>query len=417
MARDDVTKEQAGWFFRDNATKSSDKWQKYLAVYSDLFRAHAGLKRSVLEIGVQNGGFTEVLAATFADADQIVGVDIDENCANLEFDDPRISVVIGDASNRGTVTKIREKSEVFSLILDDGSHKSSDIVAAFCHYFPMLEDGGIFIAEDLHCSYWLEFEGGLFHDASAMQFFKLLADILNFEHWGIQTDRLSLIRPILEAYELDIAEDQLACIDSVSFTNSVCIVGKKPAAEVVLGKRFVTDNAAIVADNRPYDQSDGFHQDQSGNPYASFEMQVARAVPPTLARMALQHNELSQTLIGLLERTDVNDARVVELMRRTDVVIAELGDLALIRESQAEAERARKEDAERALADARRTDERMSILLQRSAELEQKLDLLSEKFSAEADWSIRSVYLRFARRIGLRARDSDPKPPVDRERS
>jgi hypothetical protein len=45
---------------------------------------------------------------------------------------------------------------------------------------------GIYIVEDLCCSYWQDFEGGLNDEASSMAFFKSLVDVINHEHWGQQ---------------------------------------------------------------------------------------------------------------------------------------------------------------------------------------------------------------------------------------
>ena len=59
--------------------------------------------------------------------------------------------------------EILSHSPNFDLIIDDGSHTSGDIVKSFARYFRHLSHGGIFVAEDLHCSYWSNFEGGLYY--------------------------------------------------------------------------------------------------------------------------------------------------------------------------------------------------------------------------------------------------------------
>jgi hypothetical protein len=48
--------------------------------------------------------------------------------------------------------------------------------------FPLLRDGDLYVAEDLCCSYWKEFNNKA--RMSSIAFFKLLADIINFEHWN-----------------------------------------------------------------------------------------------------------------------------------------------------------------------------------------------------------------------------------------
>ena len=68
-----------------NVQKSSDKWALYLDVYEELFAPFRERPISILEMGIQNGGFIEVLAAYFPKAVKIVGCDIDEKCGSLVF--------------------------------------------------------------------------------------------------------------------------------------------------------------------------------------------------------------------------------------------------------------------------------------------------------------------------------------------
>ena len=111
---------------------------------------------------MQNGGSLEIWARYFPCAAVIAGCDIDPGCAQLAFEDKRIAVVVGDANSDRTQARILEHSAEFDILIDDGSHTSSDIVKSFARYFPCLAENGFYIIEDLHCSYWREFEGGLF---------------------------------------------------------------------------------------------------------------------------------------------------------------------------------------------------------------------------------------------------------------
>lgn len=142
--------------------KVSDKWMLYLSEYERLL---APLRRSaahMLEIGVQNGGSLEIWARYFPGLRRLVGCDINADCARLSFEDDRIRVVLGDANTDAVDGRIAAHCERFDLIIDDGSHRSGDIVKSFCRYFDRLSDGGLYIVEDLHCSYWPAYEGGLF---------------------------------------------------------------------------------------------------------------------------------------------------------------------------------------------------------------------------------------------------------------
>ena len=56
----------------------------------------------------------------------------------------------------------------FDNIINDGSHGVSDIVNTFCNYFNVLQEGSLSFVEDLHCSYWGNFDSGVFHPGSSI---------------------------------------------------------------------------------------------------------------------------------------------------------------------------------------------------------------------------------------------------------
>jgi hypothetical protein len=139
---------------------------------------------SVLEIDIQNGGSLEVWADYFANATIIVGCDIDPKCSNLVYESPKVRIVIGDVNNQATQTQIKKHAESYDIVIDDGSHKSSDIIQTFCEFFSGVKDGDIYIVEDLHAAYWRDYGGGLYAPTSANAFFKALTDVCNQEHLG-----------------------------------------------------------------------------------------------------------------------------------------------------------------------------------------------------------------------------------------
>ena len=70
----------------------------------------------------------------------------------------------------------------FDVILDDGSHISSDVITSFRLLFDRLALGVKYIIEDMHASYWSSHEGGYRLGTSAIEFFKNLVDALNADH-------------------------------------------------------------------------------------------------------------------------------------------------------------------------------------------------------------------------------------------
>ena len=219
--------------------KLSDKWSIYLSEYDRIFSPYRDLPINFLEIGIQNGGSLEIWAKYFKNANIFVGCDINPQCSVLKYEDPRINVVVGDANSDSAGKVIFGLSPTFDIVVDDGSHTSGDIAKAFSRYFPSIKDGGVFIAEDLHCSYWEEFEGGIYYPYSSIAFFKRLADIVNYEHWGVEKSRDELLKGFSAEYGVKFSEDDLAAIHSVEFFNSVCVVHKRASSQNILGQRYI----------------------------------------------------------------------------------------------------------------------------------------------------------------------------------
>lgn len=252
--------------FVNHTGKQSDKWSGYLRVYDKLFAPYRHKPVRLLEIGVQNGGSLEVWSQYFPSASRLIGCDIEPACAQLRYDDPRIAIVVGDAVADSTQTQITGYSDSFDIVIDDGSHRSSDIVRAFCRYFAILEPGGIFVAEDLHCSYWMEFEGGLYDPASAVAFFKMLVDLVHSAHWGASIPTDILLAPFVQRYgplELDSRQ-----IESIEFVDSICVVRKCHAEASRVGERLVKGfECEVKLGNANFNGTYLVPPDQAENPY------------------------------------------------------------------------------------------------------------------------------------------------------
>ena len=200
----------------------------------------------VFEIGVQNGGSLEIWAKYFAQAELILGCDINEACGDLEFEDSRISVIVGDVTREELQAKILRASSEFDIIIDDGSHASQDIIQSFCKLFPTLAEGGIYIIEDLHCSYWAEYGGGLYHPYSAVAFLKKLTDVVNREHWGLEKKAGELLEGFNAEHGVEISDQSLRQIHTVEFTDSLCIIRKLAEKRNSLGKRIIAGKSESV---------------------------------------------------------------------------------------------------------------------------------------------------------------------------
>jgi SAM-dependent methyltransferase len=169
--------------FFEHEGKLTDKWEQYLAIYQgemERFIA-AGKPVRLLEIGVQNGGSLEVWSKFLPHGSAIVGIDIDPAAGALSFAG-NVQAFVADVND---VEKVEDciGTAPFDIIIDDGSHTSSDIISTFKCLFSKLAPGGKYFAEDLHCSYWKSHEGGLRLRSSSIEYFKDIVDALNADHF------------------------------------------------------------------------------------------------------------------------------------------------------------------------------------------------------------------------------------------
>lgn len=298
--------------YSEHQGKISDKWALYLREYDRLFSEYRDKPVRILEIGIQNGGSLEIWLKYFTNLKKLIGCDINIACNFLEYNDPRITVVVADANAEETVNNILTHSPIFDLIIDDGSHRSSDIISSFINYFPHLVDGGMFVVEDIHCSYWQEFEGGLYYPFSSINFFKRLADIVNFEHWGVDITANQMLAGTLEKYELNIDPAILLSIHSVEFINSICVIRKAAPANNILGERNIVGSIALVEDEvlelRGMGVGEKSNSLLSNTPSQSANTWAMRKIPPdeelvhTLAQLASLEEKLSEVTSCLEEK-------------------------------------------------------------------------------------------------------------------
>jgi len=227
--------------------KVSDKWASYLPFYDDIFKNYRTQQLNLLEIGVQNGGSLETWRTFFINANNIlIGCDLDERCVNLRYDDSRVHVVVGDANNPATVKKIKAVCNNFDIVIDDGSHLSSDILNSFCCYFPLLNPGGLYVIEDTHTLYMNDWGGGVLNESSANSFFKKLIDVINIQFWKDDLPIDVYFRTFFSLGEIP-AFIKEGWIDSIEFRNSLILIRKSliPTNEK-LGLRLITGSNATV---------------------------------------------------------------------------------------------------------------------------------------------------------------------------
>ena len=256
-------------FHLNHQGKVTDKWELYLDVYNELFGNIVNNPVRLLEIGVQNGGSLEIWSKYFENAKIIIGCDINRNCQNLKYNKDLIKIIIGDVTADKTLNEIRSIIDKLDIIIDDGSHVSSDVIKTFINYFPILADNGLYVIEDMHCSYWQEYAGGLHKPTSSIGFFKSLCDVINHEHWGLEITKNDYLISVAEEYKCNISESELSKIHSIKFKNSMCIIEKKESIRNTLNRELVTGKIEHVQVGRLlFNNKNIGRVDQSSNPWS-----------------------------------------------------------------------------------------------------------------------------------------------------
>jgi predicted O-methyltransferase YrrM len=120
----------------------------YLDVYASYLDAIRDTVRSVLEIGVLGGASLRMWWEYFPKA-EIFGLDINPAAA---FKEDRITVHIGSQADPDVLAAINPGG-TFDLIVDDGSHLVDDQLVTFHELWPRVAPGGLYVMEDMRCSY------------------------------------------------------------------------------------------------------------------------------------------------------------------------------------------------------------------------------------------------------------------------
>lgn len=176
-------------FSANRAALVLDKWVHYFPIYTRHLERFRGRAVNVLEIGVYRGGGLDLWASYLGEQAKLVGLDIDE--AAVRAVKGRFQVVLGDQADPDVLRKINDEYGPFDIVIDDGGHTMEQQIVTIETLFPLLNDGGVFIVEDTHTSYWPAFGGELRDPASFVEWTKPRIDDLHSRH-HVGIDRTSV---------------------------------------------------------------------------------------------------------------------------------------------------------------------------------------------------------------------------------
>jgi hypothetical protein len=192
--------------------RHSKKWENYFQVYEKHFYPYLNKHPVMLEVGVAHGGSTEMYQQYFNGC-TIHAVDYDPRFEHV-VDSLGVTVTLGDQENSEFWDSYLVDKPNFDIIIDDGGHTMQQQIVTLLKTYPKLKEGGTYIVEDTHTSYWEQW-GGKFRDPNTfVEMSKGLVDLLHAPH----------IKDIAAPQELlQIFQD----LWSITFYNSIVVFEKK----------------------------------------------------------------------------------------------------------------------------------------------------------------------------------------------
>ena len=198
-------------YFLSEEHNTMTKWLHYFDIYEQWFSKYKNREVVFCEIGVFKGGSLEMWKKYFGEKATIIGVDVDSKCIQYKNENEKINVEIGSQGSTEFWNYIKNKYPRIDILLDDGGHEMSLQKITFDSMFSHISDGGIYMCEDTHTSYWKEF-GGEYKGDTFVEQAKNLVDELNAFH--SRTDQLNVT-------------EQTKSIKGVHFYDSIIVVEKK----------------------------------------------------------------------------------------------------------------------------------------------------------------------------------------------
>lgn len=119
---------------------------------------------------------------------EYTGIDINPKCQLLasqlgkSTEHTKPSVYIGDQSDELLLKRVAKERGPFDIIIDDGSHKSDDVIASFKVLSAIATHAGsVYIVEDVHAQYWNGFRSEKTEALNTVDYFCKLSHALNSE--------------------------------------------------------------------------------------------------------------------------------------------------------------------------------------------------------------------------------------------
>ena len=170
---------------------------------------------------------------------KIVACDI---VPKVDLETWRVSVYMVDQSSPTDLARLIKEQAPFDVVIDDGSHQNSHQIFTFSQLFDSINDGGIYIIEDVQTSFWPGSVGLYIYDGrhindpefsqTCVGSFLELAKYLNYQEF--------LDNESIDARKLSLAKN----IKRISFEHNLIIVDKGPNNAPSRGRCTICSKAA-----------------------------------------------------------------------------------------------------------------------------------------------------------------------------
>lgn len=197
-------------YFNENDKRLIHKWTHYFEIYDRHFKNFRDKEITILEIGVSHGGSLQMWKDYFGEKVKIFGIDVNPKCKNLE--EENVEIFIGSQSDRKFLRAVKEKIPKLDILIDDGGHTMRQQIVTFEEMFDHVKPNGVYLCEDLHTSYQLEFGGGHKRRGTFIEYTKNFIDNLNAFHSEEKSLKVN---------------DFTKSVHSVHFYDSVIVIEKR----------------------------------------------------------------------------------------------------------------------------------------------------------------------------------------------
>ena len=214
--------------FENDLTLKSDKWVCYFDVYETYFSRFRDTDLTFVEVGVQGGGSMQMWRQYFGKSAKIYGIDIDSKILNLPLID--VTLKVGDQNKEEFWNQFLSDIEEIDCFLDDGGHTMSQQITTLINVWPKIKKDGVFICEDIHTSYYLDWGNGIKRSWTMIEFAKTLIDLVNLYHIQQHNEESRIPSYILKLF---------SDLKSIHFYDSmvVLIKGDKPWIRKIVNNR------------------------------------------------------------------------------------------------------------------------------------------------------------------------------------